>query len=177
MLNATTGWTVLSRPGLVPDDGIAALSAMAIGPVHVRLIIGEVGQTCACCIGTPPVIVAVSTNDPSLPEGLGRALLAHGSGVALATADADHLDGTLLVTEFAAIPVRRTAIDSGGAVVVHFADALPLLAGTPELVTVAVLHRRPGASLPPTWSAETDRAGAVAVTAGCRPVVAAPVGA
>lgn len=176
MLYAAREWTVLSRAGLVDDDRVTALAAVAAGPVHLRVILGEVGRSCACCIDTPPLIVAVSTDDPSLPEGLGRALVEHGSGVAVATADASHLSGTLLVTESAAIPVRRSAIDSGCAIVVQFADSLPLLVGNPDLVTVAVLRRRPDTPLPLTWRLEADGAGPVAVTAGWRPAVAVSVG-
>lgn len=157
MLHTLPGWTVLSRPGLASDAEAAALTACAEDRVHLRLGLGELAQPCRCCLSAPAALVAVDSDDPSLPEGLGRALRDGGRGVALATVGAEHLAGTHLVTETSTLAVAAAGVDAGEAVVLHLADAAALLADNPDVVTVAVLRLRPGAVLPPAWRLEADR--------------------
>lgn len=180
MLHTVAERTVLRRPGLVDDLGWSQLGAVAEGGVHVRLILGELRQSCACCINAPAVIVAVDGNDPSLPEGLAAALHDRGRdggrGVALATVEADHLSGTLFVTETVTMRVRAAGVNSGNAVVIDIVDALALLADTPALATVAVFEPRPGMEPPAGWSAVAQERDRVGVTEGWAPPTPALVG-
>lgn len=175
MLHTVAERTAVRRPGLVDDLGMSQLAAVAEGAVHVRLILGELGQFCACCINAPAVIVAVDRNDPSLPEGLGAAFIEGGGGIALATAEAGHLNGTLLVTETVTMRVRAAGIDSGNAVVIDIVDALALLADTPVRATVAVFEARLGPEPPAGWSVVAEARESVGVTEGWVPAPLSPV--
>ncbi len=168
MLHTAHRWTVLAQAGLVDDSKLARLSSVAVGAVHVRLILGVVGQPCHCCSGDTAVIVAVSGNDPSLPEGMSAALSRHGPGIALVTAGADHLAGAILASEAGTIPIERSGIDDGAAVVVHYADAFHFLRRNPDLTTVAVLRLGPTSMLPCDWERDDTPAGPVSVVAGWR---------
>lgn len=151
MLHTAPGWTVLTRFGVVDDHALSGLVAVAAGGVHVRLVIGQIGSSCHCCIGTPADIVAVSPGDPSLPEGLRQALLDDGQGVAFATAEADHLVGSALISESVSLPIVRTMVEGDPTIFVRFSDAGTFLDGNPDLVSVVVFERRQDAEIPEGW--------------------------
>lgn len=141
----------MCRSGIVGDDALAGLAAAADGGVHVRLILGKIGPTCHCCVGAPADLVAVLPTDPSLPAGLGQALLHNGEGAAVATQEADHLGGSALVTESASFPIVRSGIGGDPTIVVRFSDAGTFLSQNPDLVTVAVFKHRPDVEVPDNW--------------------------
>jgi hypothetical protein len=147
--DTTSGLTVLTWPGVAPDDTLEGVQALLSLRLHIAA-----GSHRGCC-GAAIELVAADPADPTLPAAARRAIHDLAPGRAVADRSLPELaDGWI------AVPGLDIRIDSvadlgGPAIAITFDDAVALLHADPgreaTAFTTAIVRGMPG-ERPPGWS-------------------------